>query len=58
MKAPETGPNDAERTYHRYVTHNIPWYVHALWIVFWIFAVSYVLIYFLPSVGQDFAPKP
>ena len=34
----------AEHRFHDYVGNDIPWYVRAIWIGFWIFAVVYTNI--------------
>jgi hypothetical protein len=66
MNAPETpaaptqpkpvvdpGSPQAENRNHRYVGNVIPWYVRVLWLGFWIFAISYVLIYLVPDVRRE-----
>ncbi len=43
----------SEREHHRYHGNKIPWYVRALWIGFWIFAVYYAVQYFLPALSSE-----
>lgn len=42
-------PPEQEGTYHTYTTHRIPWYVHVMWVGFWIVLIWYVLRYAIPS---------
>lgn len=54
----EPGSPESERQYHYYSSHVIPWYVHVLWVSFWIFAIGYLWIFALPSVGPEIANPP
>jgi hypothetical protein len=40
------------------VTNRIPWFVHALWIIFWIMAITYVLSYQFPVIRTEFLNPP
>ncbi|MBS0209543.1 MAG: hypothetical protein JSS27_11385 [Planctomycetes bacterium] len=40
----------AEHSFHRYVGNRIPWYVRLLWLMFWIGAVYYVIVYVFPAL--------
>jgi len=40
----------AEHGFHRYVGNRIPWYVRLLWLMFWIGAVYYVIVYVFPAL--------
>lgn len=51
--SPEQASAQAEGKHHSYVTHHIPWYVHLLWVLFWILAVTYILSYLFPSLRQE-----
>jgi hypothetical protein len=55
---PENTPPEEENKNHTYTTNRIPWFVHALWIIFWILAVSYVLIYQFPVMRKEFLNPP
>ena len=36
----------------------IPWYIHALWVGFWVFALWYLIAYQLPVVQEQmFRPQ-
>lgn len=50
--APPDSP-EAERRYHRYVGNRIPWFVHLIWVSFWILAVVYVLRYLVPAIRKE-----
>ena len=41
-------PPEVESRYHGYVGNRIPWYVRLIWLLFWIFAVYYVIVYLFP----------
>jgi hypothetical protein len=55
---PAPGTAEAEGRYHRYWGSRIPWFVHLLWILFWIFAVAYVARYLLPAIKTAFPSSP
>ncbi len=40
---------EKESTFHTYTTHRIPWYIHAIWIGYFIALVWYVIQYAIPS---------
>ena len=54
MTEPPDTPPEEDRQFHTYKTHRIPWYVHAMWIVFCIAAIWYVLRWAIPSVRDYF----
>lgn len=49
---------EQELRYHTYVSHVIPWYVRLIWLVFWIFAIGYVVAYFLPAIQTELLTPP
>ena len=53
MTNPEKAPKEGEGGFHNYITNKIPWFVHLLWILFWIFAVGYVLIWLVPALQRE-----
>ena len=54
----ENLPPEEENKNHTYVTHRIPWFVHLLWISFWILAIAYILAYQLPAIRTEFLNPP
>ena len=48
----------AEGRYHSYRTHAIPWYVHLLWVSFWIGAISYALKFMIPAMQSELMSPP
>jgi hypothetical protein len=50
MDAPEPTTPQADERFHDYVGNAIPWYVRAIWIGFWIFAVAYTILYVFPAL--------
>jgi hypothetical protein len=43
---------------YRSSSSRVPWFVHVLWLLFWIFAVAYVLRYLLPAIKVEFLSPP
>jgi hypothetical protein len=58
MSAPEMTTPETENRSHRYVGNAIPWYVHVMWVSFWLLAVFYVLRYLLPALQREFLSPP
>lgn len=58
MPTPENPPAEVENKNHRYTTNTIPWFVHVLWLLFWILAVSYVLVYLFPALRVEIVSPP
>ena len=49
---------EQEGRYHHYTGNEIPWYVRFLWIMFWVFAVYYVITYFFPTLQIELITPP
>jgi hypothetical protein len=58
MAEPENTPPEQENKNLRYVGHTIPWFVRLLWLGFWILAVAYLLVYFVPAIRQEILTPP
>lgn len=58
MAAIENRSAEAEHKEHRYIGNQIPWYVHLIWVTFWLFAVIYTLIYLLPALRTELLSPP
>lgn len=54
----DQGSPEAEHREHRYVGYAIPWFVHLMWVGFWLFALAYLLIYQLPAIRKEFLSPP
>ena len=54
----DQGTAEQELKYHTYVSHVIPWYVRLMWVVFWIFAIGYVVANFLPAIQKELLSPP
>lgn len=57
-KQPDNMLPEEENKNHTYTTNRIPWYVHAIWITYWILAISYVLTYQFPVIRTEFLNPP
>ena len=57
---PETRPGapEAEHRFHNYTGNDIPWYVRAIWIGFWVFAITYTIRYLLRAMLVELIPRP
>lgn len=49
---------EVENRFHHYISNKIPWYVHLMWVLFWIFVASYVLTNFLPALKIELVTPP
>lgn len=58
VEKPEDTRPEEENVHHTYTTNHVPWYVHAIWIIFWGMAIAYVLIYQLPVIRTEFLNPP
>jgi hypothetical protein len=58
MKRPANVPAEVENRNHTYVTNRIPWFVHVMWITYWLLAISYVLTYQLAAIREAFLSPP
>jgi hypothetical protein len=54
----DAGSPEVENRNHAYVTNRIPWYVRAVWIGFWIFAVYYTVRYLFPALQNELVIPP
>lgn len=52
------GSPEAEHQNHRYLGYEVPWYVHIMWLCFWLFAISYVLLYLFPVIQGELRSPP
>lgn len=57
LNSEQAGPAEEGR-FHRYTGNAIPWYVRLIWVLFWIFAVYYVVRYFLPTIPVEMVSPP
>ena len=55
---PDSDSPEKEARFHTYSSHVIPWYVRMIWIVFWIFAIGYVVRNFLPAIQSELVSPP
>ena len=52
VESSEETPQQEEQ-FHTYTTHRIPWYIRAMWIVFWVALIWYVVRFAIPA-AKDF----
>lgn len=53
MSTRENLPPEIEHKHHDYMGNEIPWYVRAIWIGFWIFVVYYTIAYLFPAMQVE-----
>jgi len=58
MSPDETASPEAEHKNHRYTGYVIPWFIHMLWVLFWIFAIGYMLRYLFPAIQGELKSPP
>jgi len=49
---------EQENKYHYYTGNAIPWFVRGIWIVFWIYAITYVVVWLLPALQSELLAPP
>jgi len=47
-----------EHTYHHYTGNAIPWFLRGIWIIFWCYAIMYVVLWLLPSLQSELLSPP
>jgi len=57
-RAPADPTPEAEHQYHDYRGNAVPWFVHVLWILFWCFAISYAIRFFIPTMQMEMLSPP
>ena len=58
MTTTEHANAELESQNHTYAGHAIPWYVRLIWLVFWIFALAYLVKYLLPALQSELLTPP
>jgi hypothetical protein len=54
----DAGTPEQEERYHTYASVVIPWYVRLIWLLFWIFAIGYLVKFFLPAIQTELLTPP
>jgi hypothetical protein len=55
MSDASTEPLESEIRVHNYRGTKIPWFVRAIWLGFWIFAIAYTIRFLIPALQSDLA---
>lgn len=55
---PDQSTPEQEHVYHYYRGNEIPWYVRAIWLGFWVFTVYYIIRYFFPAMQIELVLPP
>jgi hypothetical protein len=53
----KTTPEE-ENSFHHYTGNAIPWFVRAIWIIFWCYAITYFVLWLLPSLQSELLTPP
>jgi hypothetical protein len=51
-------PPEIENQNHTYRTHRIHWFVHVIWVGFWLMAIFYVLYWQFPIIPLEIKNPP
>jgi hypothetical protein len=49
---------EQENTYHQYTGNAIPWVLRGIWILFWCYAIVYVILWLIPSLQSELLSPP
>jgi len=55
---PENTTPEQDHAYHYYWGNEIPWYIRAIWLGFWIGTVYYIIRYFFPAMQVELVLPP
>ena len=58
MSQVDDSSSEAEGKFHNYRGNEIPWYVRAIWIGFWVLAVAYTIQWLFPALQVELFKKP
>jgi hypothetical protein len=53
----KTSP-EQENAFHHYTGNAIPWFIRGIWIVFWIYAITYVVLWLIPALQTELLSPP
>lgn len=53
----KTSP-EQENVYHHYTGNAIPWFIRGIWIIFWLYAITYVVLWLLPALQNELLSPP
>lgn len=43
--------------FHHYTGNRIPWFVRLIWLGFWIFAITYTILFLFPALQTELFKK-
>ena len=58
MPQPENTSAETEHQHHHYTGNVIPWYVRAIWVGFWVFAIYYTIRFLFPAIQVELFQAP
>lgn len=58
MSQPESATPKEESRYHHYTGNTIPWFVHLIWVIFWIIAIYYAVNWMWPTMQVEMLSPP
>jgi hypothetical protein len=58
MTTSERANAEFEGRNHTYSGHLIPWFVRLMWLIFWAFAIAYVVKFLLPALQTELLSPP
>jgi hypothetical protein len=58
MDKPEYKTVEEESRYHHYTGNTIPWFIHLMWLLFWVFSIIYLIRFMLPALQVELVTPP
>lgn len=58
MDKPEYKTAEEEGRYHHYTGNTIPWFIHLMWLLFWVFSIIYLIRFMLPALQVELVTPP
>ncbi|HKM51870.1 MAG TPA: hypothetical protein VJY33_00595 [Isosphaeraceae bacterium] len=49
---------EEENRFHHYVGNEIPWFIRGVWVLFWCFAIAYIVVWLIPSLQSELLSPP
>jgi hypothetical protein len=49
---------EQENVFHHYTGNAVPWFIRGIWIIFWIYAITYFVVWLLPALQSELLTPP
>ncbi|ADV61157.1 hypothetical protein Isop_0564 [Isosphaera pallida ATCC 43644] len=51
-------PPEKESRFLNYTSNAIPWYIHLIWVAYWVFVLAYVITWMVPAMQKEMVSPP